>query len=179
MARKRNFKRAMLGDIVQIPLSKGFAYAQYVNNHKAPPTWGNLLRILPGIYSEKQTNYSELAEMEELYYQFFPLGPALNKTDITLVSNEEIPERCKEFPLFKSFQHILRLFHPKKPKKKLKMWYLSRFLPDGSIEEESLIGDLPKKYYDLSVESIVNDTALIEKIESGWHPRDEVDFENW
>ena len=68
---KRNFGRPVLGDIIEIPLSKGFAYAQYINNHTAPPRYGTLIRILPDTYHKRPTDFTKLAEGKELYSVFF------------------------------------------------------------------------------------------------------------
>ena len=47
----RKLKRLILGDVIEIPLSKRrFTYAQFVYYHKDPPCLGHLIRVLPGVF---------------------------------------------------------------------------------------------------------------------------------
>jgi len=43
-------RRVKIGDIIEIPTSKGLAYAQYTHNHKQRPHFGALIRVLDGLF---------------------------------------------------------------------------------------------------------------------------------
>ena len=76
------------------------------------------------------------------------------------VCSEEVPERCKPFPLFKSGN-----IDPSTGK--ISVWWLW----DG--EKDWKIGPLPKEHYDLPMEMIFGYKSLIQRIEEGWMPADE------
>src|SRR5262249_39989752 len=101
--RSRNYKRLMLGDVLEIPLSrKRSAYAQYVNYHRIPPAWGHLIRVLPGIFQKRPEDLRDLVQQQECFYAFFPAGPAVSRGYVRIVGNAEIPKRCRKLPLFKA-----------------------------------------------------------------------------
>jgi hypothetical protein len=159
---KRNFQRLMLGDVIEIPLSKRrVAYAQFVYNYNKPPVWGNLIRVLPGIYKTRPENFTELVRDKERFYTFFPAGVAVTRHLIEIVANEEIPRRCRTLPLFKANN---RDFGGAKD-----IWWLW----DGKSEWK--VQPLPRKYYDLPIQESVTLGVLIDRIKKGWSPRDEVD----
>lgn len=98
----RTFKRLMLGDVIEIPLSrKRLAYAQYTHYHRDPPVFGHLIRVLPKIFRKRPDSFADLVQQQERFYTFFPAGPAVHRGWVTIVAHEEIPERCRPFPLFK------------------------------------------------------------------------------
>ncbi len=83
MAKKKGFRSPVFGDVVEIPLSHGFAYGQYVNRHRAPPVFGDLSRVLPGIYRTRLESFTELAQERERFLVFFPLNWAVREAGLT------------------------------------------------------------------------------------------------
>ena len=164
MAKKqRTFKRLALGDVIEIPLSMNrYAYAQFTHTHRDPPVWGQLLRVLPGIFDSPLEIVQELAQRPERFYVFFPAGAAVRRGLVRIVASEEIPEKCRRFPLFKACSRNGGTGLPT-------CW----FLWDGKKTLE--IGKhLPQKYHDLPMKQLINLPLLVERIENGWSPRDEV-----
>ena len=158
---KRNYKRLVLGDVIEIPLSRRrFAYAQYTYYHRAPPVWGHLIRVLPRVFASRPENLKELVQKRERFYAFFPAGAAVSRGWVTIVSQEEIPVGSRKLPLFKACNQN---FHTGK-----KTWYLC----DGKRERR--VGVLLKEHYDLPLQEIISFDLLVERIETGWSPRDEV-----
>jgi hypothetical protein len=157
----RNFKRLVLGDVIEIPLSRRrFAYALFVYYYREPPGWGHLIRVLPGVFAKRPDSFAELVIQPELFSTFFMAAPAVNDGDVTIVANEEIPEQCRELPLFKACN--------RKFETGVKTW----FLWDG--KETKMIGRLPPEYYDLPMRILMSSKGLVDRIKSGWRPRDEV-----
>jgi hypothetical protein len=158
---KRNYKRLVLGDVVEIPLTKRrVAYAQYIYSHRELPRWGDLIRVFPGIFRLRPDSFSLLAKQQERFCAFFPAGAAVSRGIVTIVSHEVIPDRCKKLPLFKDYNQDGLTGE--------KLW----FLWDGKRDIE--IGKLPQKYHDLPMCEIVNMPLLVGRISKGWSPRDEV-----
>ena len=79
--RSRNFRRVVLGDVIEIPLSEEhFAYAQIVYNYREKPVWGHLIRVLPGVFTGRPQNVRDLVSLVERFYAFFPAGAAVSST---------------------------------------------------------------------------------------------------
>jgi hypothetical protein len=154
-------KRIKFGDIVEIATPAGFAYAQYTHRHDRPPRFGALIRVLPGLFSERPKDFKELVNQKERFYVFFPVTIAVSRGIVQVVGHEEIPERCKPFPLFKAGNRSPITG-------KVETWWLW----DG--ERGWRIGNLKPEHYDLPMKEIVNDTMLVHLIVSGWSSRDEV-----
>ena len=154
-------KRPKIGDIIEFETSSGYAYAQYTHRHNKPPFWGPLIRILPGIYKSPLTNFANLVQEKERFFVFIPLGTAVNQGLAKIVGHEEIPERCRPFPLFKCGNRS-DITH------KVETWSLW----DGDKEWD--VGNLEPEQYDLPIRAIWSHPFLISRIMSGWKPSDEV-----
>jgi hypothetical protein len=159
---KRTLKRPVLGDVVEIPLTKGFAYAQYIFNFKEPPRWGALIRVLTGTFDSRPKDLAKLVAQPERFVVFFPLGAAVNRSIVHIVARFDVPERFQQLPLFKVAGPIVQYTG------EVKNWWLW----DGTKEWRE--DPLAVEHYDLPSKCIVTDVTLIEWIESSWHPRDEV-----
>jgi len=157
-------KRPKLGDVVEVPIpGRGNAYVQYVNHHREPPKLGHLIRVLPGIFEARPDPDSlrKLVTKKERFFAFFPLGAACHQGHTTIVANEPIPLWARDWPLFKAYNENFNTGE--------RTWWLW----DGNESKE--IGDLPKRYYDLPLEEVIDLKVLEDRIASGWTPRDEAD----
>jgi hypothetical protein len=154
-------KRPRIGDIVELRTSQGLAYAQYTHKHTAPPVYGELIRVLPHIHPSRPCSFADLVSQKELFFVFFPLGSAVRRNIVTLVGNMEVPDRCREFPLFRTG------FRAPDTGRVDKWW-----LWDG--KREWPIGELTPEQRELPVRECINDTLLVERIVSGWLPQQEV-----
>ena len=93
----RKYKRLVLGDVIEIPLSKRrLVYAQFVYYHRKSPGWGHLIRVLPGVFSKRPDSFSDLVQQRELYSTFFMEGQAVNMGQVTIVSGAGAGERCQK-----------------------------------------------------------------------------------
>jgi hypothetical protein len=139
--------------VIEIPTPKGFAYAQFT--HKAP-RYGALLRVLPGIFPERPSDFAELVRQSPVFSTFFPLGAACNRDIVHVVASEQIPSHTAALPTFRN-SHLDRIGNRVGP------W----FLWDGEREwrVESLSDQQLRDYPPLG---IWNDTLLIERILAGW-----------
>ena len=69
-------KRVRIGDVVEIPTKRGFAYGQYALHHQQ---MGALLRVLPGFFSERPNDFTGLVTQSPRFVTFFPLGAAVHR----------------------------------------------------------------------------------------------------
>ena len=152
-------RRPKLGDVIEFTLSNGrLAYAQYVNNDRA--AYGPLIRVLPGFFDARPADFSELVNGPERYYTFYFLGQAVRGGDVRIVANEPIPESARAWPTFKQFNQ---------DETGKRTWFLC------DVNKSRKVGTLSPEHYDLPMRWIPSIPQALVYIESGWHPRDEVE----
>lgn len=151
-------KRPRIGDIIEIPLKTGFAYGQFVLNHKTQDGFGPLITVLPGIHPEKHSNPQQLVDQPEQFLAFYPLGVAVSQGFVSIVAHADVPTRFERFPLFKVYGGIDH------KTRKATTW----FLWDG--EKSWMVDRLTPEQRKLPVKEIVGVTLLHERIEQGWRP---------
>ena len=161
-------KRPRIGDVIEIPTPKGFAYAQYTHKHDEPPRYGGLLRIFPGVHLSRPENFHSLVAQPPVFSTFFPIGAACHRGIFAVVASEPVPGHTRDFPVFRN-NHWYRDAQGKLHLGKY------HFLWDGKREwrVESLSANQLREYPPLG---IPNDTLLVERILSGWkHEHDPPD----
>lgn len=143
-----------MGDVIEINTPKGLAYAHYTHKHDAPPKYGALLRVLPGLYRTRPKDFSEIVKLEAQFIVFFPLGAACNRGIVHVVANEPIPDNARLFPIFRN--------GIANREGRIETWWLW----DG--EREWKIGQLMPGMEKYPLLEVWNDTLLIERIIEGW-----------
>lgn len=147
-------KKCKIGDVIEVPTSKGLAYAQFYHLN---PQYGALLRVLPGLFNQRPADLAGLVECAEVLVAFFPLQAALNQGIFEFVVNVPVPASASAFPLF-------RTGLPDPQTGKVENWWLW----DG--QKAWRVGAITDEQRNLPLRGIWNDTILIERIESGWTP---------
>ena len=156
---RRKFTRAVLGDIVEIPVKHGFGYAQYINRHRAFPVYGELVRVFKGVFNSRPEDFSRLVRTREQFQTFYPVGSAVHQGLVTIVAHEEIPERCRPFPVFKAYNENYDTGK--------RTW----FLWDGKTFQR--IERLSREQRRYPLQQIISHPILVERIEDGWTSADE------
>jgi hypothetical protein len=145
-----------IGDVIEVPTSKGLAYVQYTHEHSSHPVFGSLVRVLKGFYKERPSKeaLAELVKQSHRFQTFCPIHHAVSHGNFELVGNFPVPECAREFPIFKS-----TAASPKSDLKKVIWW-----LWDG--EKEWKVGELSeeemRKY---PIRGVYNNTGLVGAIE--------------
>lgn len=163
--RNNMVKRKKIGDLLEIPLMHGFAYAQYINEHKTPPKFGSLIRVFPETYEKRPENVTKILDLTESFFAFVPLARSITLGLINIVDHAKVPERCRSFPKLKRFFQ----FDLSKPK----VWFVVEFDEIGN-RKTTRYTTLPKKYHGLSMDQVITIPLLAERIEGGWTPESEV-----
>lgn len=145
--------RVKIGDIIEIPTAKGLAYAQFTHKHKM---YGALLRVLDELFESRPEYFVALVKRRHRFVTFFPLGAAVNRGIFSVVAHEEVPEEAKKFPTFRSGLEDRT--------GGVETWWLW----DG--EREWRVSTLTPEQRVFPILEVVNDTALVHMIESGWTP---------
>jgi hypothetical protein len=142
-----------VGEVVEIPTRKGFAYAQ---NTGRWPKWEYLIRVLPGTYKKRPTDLRSLVAQKERFVTFFALGKAIADGDFQLVGRENVPA-CPEPRLFRVRGFIDRAG-------KVRNW----FIWDG--KKSWRVEKLDDEQRRLPIRTLPNLASLIHKIENDWTP---------
>ena len=143
--------RIKIGDIFEINTSKGKAYLHYIFKDKMT---GELLRVLPGLYSERPASFDKLAGSKEKFMIFFPLSAA---------NKQNIVERVGYYPA-ESFgkPNYMRTEH------NVKGAFLGWHIVDTNTWQRHLVKNLTPEQKQLSPWGIWNDTLLIERLVDNW-----------
>src|ERR1700722_6424743 len=123
-------KRVKIGDVIEIPTRKGFAYAQYTPPH---PTHGGLIRVFEALFKNRPSKFSEVVSGPIRFSTFFPVATAVNRGVFNVVAHEQIAPENKPFPLFRN-----GIADPKT--KKVSVWWFW----DG--QKEWRVGDSTPEY---------------------------------
>ena len=143
------------GDVFEIDTPIGKAYFQVT---LFDPGQGHLIRVLPGGF-ETTPDLEALVSVTERFWLYFPLGAAWRRKIVKRVSNEAIPEAARRRLLMRSPGHV----------------------EGGRVERWAIVdGDRIVKWVptltdaerNMQTSGTWNDTLLIERIASGWRPRD-------
>jgi len=147
-----------IGDVIEIPTAKGLAYAQFT--HKMP-VYGRFIRVVEGIWRARPHALDEIVNAPTRFFIFFPVAAALNQKIVNLAGNQPVPPQFADFPLMR-----------KAGLEPLGGGKVDWWLWDG--KEDWRIGLLTPEQRNLSIASVVNDTMLIQMIESEWHPETDI-----
>lgn len=91
-------RRLKVGDLLEVPISQGFAYAQITHFH---PTMGELVRVLQGVFPSRPNDFDALAEREHQFVAFIPAKQIVNRKIFEVVSNAPVPPEARTMPLFR------------------------------------------------------------------------------
>ncbi len=90
--------KPVIGDICEIKTPRGLGYVQYTHDGKHR---GDLVRVLPGLFSIRPTDFAELAKQREVYFIFYTLKYALRDGQAEIVSHQPVPHWAQPFPLMR------------------------------------------------------------------------------
>jgi hypothetical protein len=159
-----------IGDIYELRTNSGLAYVQYT--HEAEDGT-QLIRVLPGVYSNRPNNIAMLSQQRELYFTFTFLMHALRKKEIDLVSNEPVPDWAKPFPTMRKVAGRAR-------GGKILGWHIGHGLRLYTVQEmqQALhVRELTAEQKQLSIAAIWPIATLATQIEQGWTLEHAEDFE--
>jgi hypothetical protein len=145
--------RARFGDVIEVPTPRGLAYLQYGSRHLK---YGDVIRILPGLFATRPTNLEELVK-EAGFFAFYPLALAVTRGLVDVVGNMPIPagyDRPKN----------LRYAGVRSNDGRVLTWLITN--DDGNYLREKLS---PEEKH-LPIVRIWNHAMLIHKLVTEWCP---------
>jgi hypothetical protein len=161
--KKTTSKKASIGDIVEIRTPAGLAYVQYTHDGG---TNGDLVRVLPGLYENRPSDFAQLARQKELYFIFYIMSYALRTGLAEIVSNQPVPEWAKGHPMmrhaaaFDDFGRTIR-------------WRIISAASPLTVQElqrTPLLAHLTPEQERLSVLEIWPHAAMVRELARGWTP---------
>lgn len=128
---------------------------------------GQLVRVLPGIFSARPKEFGQLAAGPELYFVFYTLRHATKKGLAQVVSHEAVPEGAREYPLMR--------WRTLSPDGGWKIFKASDSLTLDAHQRTPVIRTLSPELEKLSIHALWPPEVMAEKLAMGWTPeRDEV-----
>lgn len=149
-------KKPRFGDIIEITTPKGLAYLQYTAKDAL---YGDLVRILPGLFQTRPSSFEKLVGGKELYFTFYPVTAPILREVLTIVSNEEIPRWAQGIP-------IMRKAGGRTNQGKVRNWWIVE--GDQSFKVDTLTPEQEN----LSVMGIWTHPLLVHRLVEGWLPKD-------
>lgn len=144
-------KKIMVGDVFELETSAGKAYLHYIYEE---PDFGELIRVLPGLYQERPSNLNEIVAEKERYMIFFPLKAAHRRSIVCKVGHVSAGAYAK--PAFMRSDHWERF--------EFKGWHIV----DTKTWRMQLVSELTDEQVKLSPWGIWNDTLLCERLAENW-----------
>ena len=87
-------KRIKVGDVLEIPMGDGYAYAQL--SHREP-LMGDLIRVFEDISPTPRADWAALVQQRPLFLTFFYISHGVEPVRSKIVGNAPIPEEARAF----------------------------------------------------------------------------------
>ncbi|MGS0648288.1 hypothetical protein ACU81Q_11720 [Komagataeibacter melomenusus] len=147
-----------IGDVFYINTKKGRAYLQYI---RKIPRFSYMIRVFSGFYpDEGEQDVTEIVKSPVAFIIFFLVYAADRRRVIHKCGYVPLDEKAREMPVF-------RYGIPDFRTKKVPVWCFW----DG--EKEWPVENITDEQRKSPMKIIVNDIALIDKIERGWTPEND------
>lgn len=166
--------KARIGDIVEITTPAGLGYVQYTYDGG---TTGELVRVLPGLYDHRPSDFATLAQQKEMYFVFYIMNYAIRAGKAEIVSNQPVPGWAKDPPTMRHAAAFGDSFL------KVTKWRLisaaSRLTPQELIRTP-LLTSLTPEQKKLSIHEIWPHIAMVRELARGWTPEraEEIDLQD-
>jgi hypothetical protein len=145
-----------LGDIFEIVTPIGKAYLHYIYKDQSI---GDMIRVLPGVYSERPDSFDQIAGSKERYMVFFPVSAANKRKIIEQVGYYPATGFTK--PDYMRTEHTVR------------GEFLGWHIINTETWQRQLVKKLSSEQKELSPWGVWNDTLLIERLSNNWS------LQNW
>jgi len=132
------------------------------STHTGTPNLGRSYESLPAFTNARPASFDLVARWPVQFVTFFPFNAAIRRGIVRVADHQSLEPDAAAFPLFRAAGMLDRVSG-----QALDWW-----LWDGE-REWRLDRALTDEERDLPLRGIINDTMLIERLETGWKPADE------
>jgi hypothetical protein len=120
---------------------------------------GQLVRVLPGLYHARPTDFTQLARQRELYFIFYTLQYALRAGQTEIVSNQPVPDWALSVPLMRheggAGWRIVSALEP---------------LTVQFLQSTAVVRKLTPEQRKLSIRVLRSHPAMVTELARGWTP---------
>jgi len=149
-------RRIRVGDVVEVPTSKGLAYAQVSHIHREERSaYGPLLRVFPTFFMRRPERLADLVSQETTVLMFCALSYAVKQGLCEIVGNVPVPVMYREFPVFRATDDPTGIAGNWSFWDGKKTWFVGRITPEQRK---------------MPFRSICDGVLFRERIEQGWTP---------
>jgi hypothetical protein len=152
-------KRARPGDILEVRTARGLAYLQYTY-YSRKPYW-DVIRVLPGFFTARPSDFTELVNSAKAYFAFYPAGVASFHGLVEIVAEHPLSPG-QEFPV------MYRRPGASNREGRVLAWRIC----DGKTE--TLVRELSEEQRHLPIVAIWNHEALIYYLTQEWRPEQDI-----
>jgi hypothetical protein len=127
---------------------------------------GELVRVLPGLFSIRPPNLAELSAERELYFVFYTLSYAIREHQAEVVSHQPVPEWAQAYP-------DMRWCGAPGPDGKAIAWKIFNASSSLSVAEHArapVIHELTPEQRKLSIHQLWPHPVIVKALASGWTP---------
>jgi regulator of ribonuclease activity B len=158
-----------VGDLCEVQTPAGLAYLQYTHDAKDS---GQLVRVLPGLYTHRPGDLRALVDKAESYFVFFTLEYALRQKEFKIIANLPVPRSVHAIPLMRKAGIPDR-------SGRVGQWFIGPALTLSTVEglKNALkVSELTHDQKRLSIETLWPPPVMISKLMEGWLPELEGEF---
>jgi len=156
-------KKVRIGDIVEISTPAGLGYVQYTH---AGGDDGELVRVLPGLYGNRPSDFAALARQKELYFVFYIMNYSIRAGWAEIVSNQPVPEWARAYPMMRHAASFDDLW-------KVSRWRIISAANRLTLDElvrTPVLAELTPAQRKLSIHEIWPHAAMVKNLARGWTP---------
>jgi hypothetical protein len=156
-------KKGKIGDICEIETPAGLAYVQYTHDNS---DMGQLVRVLPGLFSVRPMDFDQFVKQKELYFIFYTLNYALRAGQTEVVSHQPVPEWAQEDP-------VMRWAGARDQSGKALAWKIIKASDGLTVEfhqRTPVIRTLTPEQERLSIDVLRGHPAMVKELARGWTP---------
>lgn len=157
------YKEPTIGDICEIKTPAGLAYVQLTHEGM---NMGQLVRVLPGLFPTRPTDFVELGKKSELYFVFYPLSYATRDQKAEVVSHQPVPDWARPYPL-------MRWCGARDRNGNSTGWKIFSASSSLSIEDHQrtpVIRNLTPDQRKMSIHQLWPHPVLVKELARGWTP---------
>lgn len=158
--------KVKVGDVCEIQTPAGLAYVQLTHPSMGS---GEVVRVLPGLFSTRPTDLASLVNKPELYFVFYTLSNAIREHDALIVANHPVPPWARPYPLMR--------WCIRDPSGKPIGWKIFKASAQLTVQEHlrtPVIRDLTPEQYRLSIRQLWPHPVMVKELAREWTPvRDE------
>lgn len=151
-------KRARPGDILELNTPRGLAYVHYTAKD---PEYGDAIRVLPGFFTTRPSDFTALATSPDAYFTFYPAALAVSQGLVEVVAHQPVPPE-------QGLPTVYRRAGARSREGRVLAWLIC----EGT--KETLVRELSDEQRHLPIASIWNHEALVYSLTENWRPEQDI-----